>query len=162
MHHATCDVGVCGDEATARGWGGELTGVVLTVDCDGDAASRDRVVKPTRLASVPARGQAEERALHVCDVSALLGLWPQAVVESCARPAEHILRLARERHVGGVQGDEGPAKPLTRARSTLLTAVAKRDRKSTRLNSSLEWISYAVFCLNLTPLSDLQLGLFLM
>src|SRR5438105_12380200 len=35
-----------------------------------------------------------------------------------------------------------PARPRTRA-----TAAARSDRKSTRLNSSHEWISYAVFCL---------------
>src|SRR5207247_4750932 len=37
---------------------------------------------------------------------------------------------------GRTQEDEGPALPLPDS-----------DRKSTRLNSSHEWISYAVFCL---------------
>src|SRR5438105_11225432 len=32
-------------------------------------------------------------------------------------------------------------------RGALQPALAKADRKSTRLNSSHEWISYAVFCL---------------
>src|SRR5207247_4674088 len=32
-------------------------------------------------------------------------------------------------------------------RAKLSRALAYRDRKSTRLNSSHEWISYAVFCL---------------
>src|SRR5438105_8236604 len=32
-------------------------------------------------------------------------------------------------------------------KSSLLRAIAGLDRKSTRLNSSHEWISYAVFCL---------------
>src|SRR5438105_12914157 len=37
---------------------------------------------------------------------------------------------------------------LCREQLTQLRAVAQRqDRKSTRLNSSHEWISYAVFCL---------------
>src|SRR5438105_11827045 len=31
--------------------------------------------------------------------------------------------------------------------ATFLAACRRRDRKSTRLNSSHEWISYAVFCL---------------
>src|SRR5438105_10106303 len=40
--------------------------------------------------------------------------------------------------------------PLLNIRGELIginTAIASRDRKSTRLNSSHEWISYAVFCL---------------
>src|SRR5207247_11465171 len=45
----------------------------------------------------------------------------------------------RARRSGGRSRAEGP-------RAIRLTADAK-DRKSTRLNSSHEWISYAVFCL---------------
>src|SRR5438105_12483895 len=36
---------------------------------------------------------------------------------------------------------------LTARSNELRTVAAPRDRKSTRLNSSHEWISYAVFCL---------------
>src|SRR5438105_8495665 len=42
------------------------------------------------------------------------------------------------------------APPLghsTRGRAIRPVLAAARDRKSTRLNSSHEWISYAVFCL---------------
>src|SRR5438105_9780515 len=34
-----------------------------------------------------------------------------------------------------------------KVRQEKLAKIAKKDRKSTRLNSSHEWISYAVFCL---------------
>src|SRR5207247_11188695 len=58
---------------------------------------------------------------------------------------QHVLRV-RVRHVYGV--------PLLRARQPLLHVQHAggfvprgQDRKSTRLNSSHEWISYAVFCL---------------
>src|SRR5438105_8207087 len=42
-----------------------------------------------------------------------------------------------------------PPSPPPAARTTPppLPAPARTDRKSTRLNSSHEWISYAVFCL---------------
>src|SRR5438105_9025373 len=45
-------------------------------------------------------------------------------------------------------GDE-PRPRLERPPATALQrpAARRRDRKSTRLNSSHEWISYAVFCL---------------
>src|SRR5207247_9747538 len=42
--------------------------------------------------------------------------------------------------------DRPLALVIRRQRSPAITAVAQ-DRKSTRLNSSHEWISYAVFCL---------------
>src|SRR5437879_10056232 len=38
-------------------------------------------------------------------------------------------------------------QPETQQRNLRLTAEAKKDRKSTRLNSSHRCISYAVFCL---------------
>src|SRR5438105_12147204 len=38
------------------------------------------------------------------------------------------------------------AKPVAAIVRRSLTARSTRDRKSTRLNSSHEWISYAVFC----------------
>src|SRR5438105_12918258 len=47
--------------------------------------------------------------------------------------------------ISGRVGRGAPA-PLERAASAS-SASCRRDRKSTRLNSSHEWISYAVFCL---------------
>src|SRR6266536_3653245 len=40
-----------------------------------------------------------------------------------------------------------PPKPEYRSHWVFFAGSAGRDRKSTRLNSSHEWISYAVFCL---------------
>src|SRR6266536_4678236 len=40
-----------------------------------------------------------------------------------------------------------PCAPECSERSAKHGGCARRDRKSTRLNSSHEWISYAVFCL---------------
>src|SRR5207247_7897868 len=47
-----------------------------------------------------------------------------------------------ERRPGRKEADEYP-----RCRTTVRSVAGGRDRKSTRLNSSHEWISYAVFCL---------------
>src|SRR5438105_12302291 len=51
----------------------------------------------------------------------------------------------------GARGDPAGARPLRRLdRDPLLVPAGDLrvlDRKSTRLNSSHEWISYAVFCL---------------
>src|SRR5438105_12927879 len=47
-------------------------------------------------------------------------------------------------------GDEVRARDRQLAAETIaasVPSVSARDRKSTRLNSSHEWISYAVFCL---------------
>src|SRR5215216_2633200 len=53
--------------------------------------------------------------------------------------------LFRPRHARGLAGDPGRwcRTPSTRRRP----ATRRRDRKSTRLNSSHQIISYAVFCL---------------
>src|SRR5207247_1374960 len=51
-------------------------------------------------------------------------------------------------------GRLGPAREILREiqlASVPDTDVQEGDRKSTRLNSSHEWISYAVFCLLLRP-----------
>src|SRR5438105_10504579 len=48
----------------------------------------------------------------------------------------------RRRRAGGLRG-----APSTRRRYLRDEAERHADRKSTRLNSSHEWISYAVFCL---------------
>src|SRR5438105_8342234 len=61
----------------------------------------------------------------------------------CARaasPRAGTVR-ARGRRLATARSHPGPAAPRS-ARD-----VDEKDRKSTRLNSSHEWISYAVFCL---------------
>src|SRR5207247_5021793 len=55
-----------------------------------------------------------------------------ALLQRTAKPGQVHARGA------GVHGQEDQRGPR---------AVRSRDRKSTRLNSSHEWISYAVFCL---------------
>src|SRR5206468_12373211 len=68
------------------------------------------------------------------------------------RPSIGVVRdLVRPTHVDGLPlpDDEGRAREMTvvgppRGRRQLL---GRRDRKSTRLNSSHDQISYAVFCL---------------
>src|SRR5207247_9595902 len=61
-------------------------------------------------------------------------------------PGPHQRRRADLLHD---QGDHEPARSLARARELLghRRRPLRGDRKSTRLNSSHEWISYAVFCL---------------
>src|SRR3989449_1638387 len=68
-------------------------------------------------------------------------------------PRRRLAVRAARRPVGGARGVRAPARPV-RARPAHLGAVrqvslgrAARDRKSTRLNSSHGYISYAVFCL---------------
>src|SRR5207247_9192104 len=48
---------------------------------------------------------------------------------------------------GGAIDVNGRGTLLTTEQCLLDPAVQARDRKSTRLNSSHEWIAYAVFCL---------------
>src|SRR2546429_3998072 len=60
------------------------------------------------------------------------------------------VRLARERDVG--HGDESPFSGIRKHQRRRRPEAARtpghpRDRKSTRLNSSHGYISYAVFCL---------------
>src|SRR5438105_8534975 len=50
--------------------------------------------------------------------------------------ASHLTRFAKE-----------PALVAYNTQDIEATSFASEDRKSTRLNSSHEWISYAVFCL---------------
>src|SRR5207247_3781796 len=54
--------------------------------------------------------------------------------------ALQVLPLQQVGYRGGGLGRLDPAEHLA-------ASVVQRDRKSTRLNSSHEWISYAVFCL---------------
>src|SRR5258708_9507603 len=63
--------------------------------------------------------------------------------------------LFRSRHaddgardgVGGARGPRGGRRRARAPSSTRTTSWTARDRKSTRLNSSHQIISYAVFCL---------------
>src|SRR5438105_6353101 len=69
---------------------------------------------------------------------------------SLERAQESSQRQPRACARSGLQGGRGrPARvaDLPIARSAERWRGARRDRKSTRLNSSHEWISYAVFCL---------------
>src|SRR2546428_9874928 len=50
-----------------------------------------------------------------------------------------------------------PGVPGSQRVGTRLVGVAKRDRKSTRLNSSHDQISYAVFCLKKKKKTDYKL-----
>src|SRR6266849_9262855 len=63
---------------------------------------------------------------------------------------EHCARHERQGH-GRIVENLGEAPALFRRNKLSprhrLRVGAPRDRKSTRLNSSHEWISYAVFCL---------------
>src|SRR5258708_21015050 len=59
----------------------------------------------------------------------------------CHQRVQQVAAIARIQAVGG-RGDALGAEAMTRVR-----AKRARDRKSTRLNSSHQIISYAVFCL---------------
>src|SRR6266536_2072430 len=54
-----------------------------------------------------------------------------------------VASLSSERRVLGIKDSWGDMPYF----QSMLTLKLRRDRKSTRLNSSHEWISYAVFCL---------------
>src|SRR5207247_9280418 len=49
-------------------------------------------------------------------------------------------------HRRGVVGERGAGRSGVSAVEQVLHVIVREDRKSTRLNSSHEWISYAVFC----------------
>src|SRR5438105_6474093 len=66
-----------------------------------------------------------------------LGVARRIEVGRRARPFRVRSGAAREQHFGEASGRGADVK----------THAPRRDRKSTRLNSSHEWISYAVFCL---------------
>src|SRR5207247_2715135 len=69
--------------------------------------------------------------------------YPSTPQEDSASPAEHeehrLMHQARHARSWLIRAIVGIA---------LWLPVEMTDRKSTRLNSSHEWISYAVFCLN--------------
>src|SRR5207247_9587648 len=54
---------------------------------------------------------------------------------------EDISRLKKE-----ISGQKGPTYFARMQYGRLIDSALQADRKSTRLNSSHEWISYAVFC----------------
>src|SRR6266536_5519540 len=61
-----------------------------------------------------------------------------------AHPVVPLVRTHRHEELLGITRDQ--RRPLL-ARESEAHERLVRDRKSTRLNSSHEWISYAVFCL---------------
>src|SRR5207247_9906123 len=70
-------------------------------------------------------------------------------VRGTARPA-HLPGLGHDRDVAGRVHGRAPVRPRRGGRRDALGL----DRKSTRLNSSHEWISYAVFCLKKKKIND--------
>src|SRR2546422_2818873 len=69
-------------------------------------------------------------------------------VQTCALPisAEVAAALLRMSHRPAATGGSAPATAAAPGRTKIFVNVGK-DRKSTRLNSSHGYISYAVFCL---------------
>src|SRR6266536_2232590 len=81
-----------------------------------------------------------EALAHVLDGYSFFFLSLRRPPRSTLFPYTTLFRSGRGRSVAQPQSPvAGPA--LVR------TGLARQDRKSTRLNSSHEWISYAVFCL---------------
>src|SRR2546429_4291354 len=62
-------------------------------------------------------------------------------------PYTTLFRSRRTRRTGGAGGDRDDEGGLSRPRGRPLGRERPPDRKSTRLNSSHGYISYAVFCL---------------
>src|SRR5207247_3752860 len=83
----------------------------------------------------------------------LSGQRPDLAVDAAVREEVSVMRpdSATER-------DEGPAlsAKLADCARDVDAASTRIDRKSTRLNSSHEWISYAVFCLKKKKSSTLR------
>src|SRR5207247_8625571 len=82
----------------------------------------------------------------------LRGAVPDGVVRRVARNPDARPLRHPDRRQSLAQSAEPPASGHHRARGAdrrdlALHATGCEDRKSTRLNSSHEWISYAVFCL---------------
>src|SRR5438105_15521110 len=63
--------------------------------------------------------------------------------------------LPISRALGSLLGDAA-AQPVLSFFVDEVSRRDERDRKSTRLNSSHEWISYAVFCLKKKSLQDME------
>src|SRR3989449_8563062 len=70
---------------------------------------------------------------------------------AAARSADIILISVKPQNVGElldeIRADVTPAKLVVSAAASVPTSYIEGDRKSTRLNSSHGYISYAVFCL---------------
>src|SRR5690606_40902218 len=102
------------------------------------AVQRDHVVQRTQVARrLEAVQVGQQEARGVADAAVGVGV--------------ALEDLLRQRHLVGVVGRGDPQAQDVRAQGLhdvlRLDAVAQRDRKSTRLNSSHVKISYAVFCL---------------
>src|SRR5438105_7806504 len=95
------------------------------------------------------------RAGHFLSAELALGVARAAVSHSPAeRPQVLIVRDTRESGemlesalAAGVSAGGGDALLGGVLPTPAAPLLVRRDRKSTRLNSSHEWISYAVFCL---------------
>src|SRR5256884_991439 len=98
-------------------------------------------------------GRAHPHFLHV--VHRELPRWTQVLTKRILIPRIHDFAIGfwsfHDRRPKGVPSrDHGPAggkKAAPRVCDSRDVALEKRDRKSTRLNSSHGYISYAVFCL---------------
>src|SRR5438105_11953114 len=86
--------------------------------------------------SLPCAGEPREADLSAGPPTAVARS-ALAILEAAAAPAGVTLRLRRA----------ADQTPLPATGVTVSVAPVAGDRKSTRLNSSHEWISYAVFCL---------------
>src|SRR3712207_7084232 len=73
-------------------------------------------------------------------------LFPYTTLFRSDREVDPRLRV-RRRQAASLQGDEGDHEQEDASRPRRLGWFRRRDRKSTRLNSSHANISYAVFCL---------------
>src|SRR5207247_9938026 len=92
---------------------------------------------------------------HVTPTSQLSTLSLHDALPICTRPASTSCRVTARSSADGVGSPLGwlwttmmpAAASAIAARNTSRGCTRELDRKSTRLNSSHEWISYAVLCL---------------
>src|SRR5438105_13983724 len=90
-------------------------------------------------------GYGDTRDLHSFPTRRSSDLDPQMTFEEAARRRDFTINAILYDPLADEFIDPyGGIRDLQQKR---LRAVAAEDRKSTRLNSSHEWISYAVFCL---------------
>src|SRR5207247_10847790 len=105
----------------------------------------------------PSRSFRFQYVLSLLSVSLALSLFPSPLLSSCLRPPPlpplfpyttlFRSRAARLALAISVHLPPGPGAGNKAAVRRGIEAGFHTDRKSTRLNSSHEWISYAVFCL---------------